>query len=167
MSWNIEELVPLAKLYDVQRTSLCRASKEFCKTKRRFSFVKLISIHFLSFYRKKVRLRSSLNLFLSHEATRRLSFYLRIIILTSAEKEWEKNDVQTIFTIHSFDFLAINCPPLTTVYYITGGDINFIKRALLAHGRSTAVSQLPRLPDNATGKKRRHVQMAPGRTTRA
>jgi len=48
---------------------------------------------------------------------------------------------------------AINCPSFTTVYYITGGNINFIKRTPLAHRRSTTITQLPWLSDNATGKK--------------
>lgn len=49
----------------------------------------------LSFYRKKVRLRSFLNLFSSRDATRRLSFYFRIIILISAVKEREKRKWRT------------------------------------------------------------------------
>jgi hypothetical protein len=73
---------------------------------------------------------------------------------------------------------AINCPPFTIVYCITRGDINFIKRAPLAHGRSTAISQLPRASRRnrgdaarcsaawTTGKKPRHVQMALGRARR-
>lgn len=78
---------------------------------------------------------------LSSRGTQRSSY---LTGLSSRRGRAGANDVQTIFTI-----LGSDPPPLTiasrftAVYYITEGDINFIKRAPLARGRSTAVSQLP------------------------
>lgn len=76
--------------------------------------------------------------------------------------------IRTMFTIPGFDPRY----QLSAVYYrllfITGGDINFIKRAPLAHGREIDghLAITPGFPTTRPAKKRR-VQMASGRATRA
>jgi len=115
MSRNIKKLIPLAKLYDVQRTSLCRASKEFCKTKLSFM---LCWADLPSFFLPKENSFAQFLKFIiaSSRETQRSSFlsnyHLGIRRAGERRRRAAANDVQTIFMIPGF------WSPLLTVRHL-------------------------------------------------